>query len=344
MKIKLLVVFTTLFFTALQGQNFNSPIEYLKYVNKEQEMVTKSMWKYTKTVAHSKSGKRIETTRKSLIKSIQQAQANIIKLKNGYNGDTDYNEKIINYLAISENIISEDYAKIVDMQEIAEQSYDQMEAYLMMKEKVNERMSTEQENLNLAFKTFAAKYNINLSEEQSELGKKMKISDEVFKYYDQFYLIFFKCNITESNLLKAITANDKAAIQQYTSALESFSNEGLEKIALLQPFKKDKSLLDTTIKSMQFYKKVATEFGPASLDFMIASEKFENVKNTLEKKSQKDRTNEEIDYYNLQVKEINSKVNTFNNLGNKFNQERSKTVDSWNTIGSDFISRHVPVD
>jgi hypothetical protein len=144
--------------------------------------------------------------------------------------------------------------------------------------------------------------------------------------------------------LKAITANDKAAIQQYTSALESFSNEGLEKIALLQPFKKDKSLLDTTIKSMQFYKKVATEFGPASLDFMIASEKFENVKNTLEKKSQKDRTNEEIDYYNLQVKEINSKVNSFNNLGNKFNQERSKTVDSWNTIGSDFISRHVPVD
>lgn len=343
MKIKTLL-FTLFFAVSIQAQNFTTPIDYLNYVNKEQEMVTKSMWKYTKTVAHSKSGRRIENTRKALIKSIQQAQTNINKIPNGYKGDTDFNTKVSNYLKISENIISEDYAKIVDLQEIAEQSYDQMEAYIMTKEKVNERMSTEQENLNMAFQTFAAKYNIKVNEQETELGKKMKLSDEVFKYYDSFYLIFFKCNITESNLMKAINAKDKAAIQQFSSALQSYANEGLEKLSTSQPFKKDKSVLETTKKSMLFYQKVASEFAPATLDFLIANEKFEDTKKTLESKSQKDRTKEEIDNFNKQVKEINTKVTSYNTINNKFNQERTNTINSWNTEGSNFISRHVPMD
>ena len=54
---------------SLNAQEFKTPVEYLNFIGNEQEIISKSMWKYTSAVAHSKSARRIDNNRKQLVKS-----------------------------------------------------------------------------------------------------------------------------------------------------------------------------------------------------------------------------------------------------------------------------------
>ena len=343
---KKLLFASTLFLlsTIALAQDFNTPVAYLEYINKQESEISKNMWKYTKTIAHSKSARKIDATRKNLVKTIQNAKNNISKIKDGYKGDIVYRDQVVKYLSVSEIIINEEYSKIVDMQEVAEQSYDFMEAYIMTRDLVNKKMDDEHQILAAGQKEFAKKYNITLTESDSELSKKMKLSNEVFAYHTEFYLIFFKCNITDLMLSKAIEQKDIASIQQNASSLLAYAEEGLQKLNQKQPYKNDKVLIETTKKSMELYQKTATEYATAVIDFFMFNTKFEEDKTTLERKKPNERTKEEVDNYNVMVKEINKKINDYNKINTKFVQEKNNMINQWNTTGDQFISRYVPND
>lgn len=343
---KKLLFASTLFLlsTIALAQDFNTPVAYLEYINKQESEISKNMWKYTKTIAHSKSARKIDATRKNLVKTIQNAKNNISKIKDGYKGDIVYRDQVVKYLSVSEIIINEEYSKIVDMQEVAEQSYDFMEAYIMTRDLVNKKMDDEHQILAAGQKEFAKKYNITLTESDSELSKKMKLSNEVFAYHTEFYLIFFKCNITDLMLSKAIEQKDISSIQQNASSLLAYAEEGLQKLNQKQPYKNDKVLIETTKKSMELYQKTATEYATAVIDFFMFNTKFEEAKTSLERKKPNERTKEEVDNYNVMVKEINKKINDYNKINTKFVQEKNNMINQWNTTGDQFISRYVPND
>ena len=172
----------------------------------------------------------------------------------------------------------------------------------------------------------------------------MKLSNEVFAYHTEFYLIFFKCNITDLMLSKAIEQKDIASIQQNASSLLAYAEEGLQKLNQKQPYKNDKVLIETTKKSMELYQKTATEYATAVIDFFMFNTKFEEAKTSLERKKPNERTKEEVDNYNVMVKEINKKINDYNKINTKFVQEKNNMINQWNTTGDQFISRYVPND
>lgn len=344
MKIKLLIAI--IFFTSLSltAQEFKSPVDYLSYIGKEQENISKSMWKYTSAVAHSKSARRIDNTRKLLVKSIQTASKKIGALKDGYKGDLDYRDQTLEYLSLSEKNINEEYDKIIDMQEVAEQSYDAMEAYIMTRDLVNKKIEAENDKAVLAQKTFCAKYNIKLSEETTELGKKIKISNEVFAYHTQLYLIFFKVNVTDLYLSNAMQKKDLGAIQQNASTLIQYADEGLEKLKTTKPFGgTDNTMVIATRKALEYYKKQGQQYVPKVIEFLMFSEKFETARKSLESKSGKDKTKEEVDNYNGMVKQINKEIDNYNKNSDTNFQEKSNILNTWNTAGDNFISSHVPV-
>ncbi|HLP63077.1 LIC11966 family surface protein [Flavobacterium sp.] len=328
----------------LVAQDFKTPVDYLSYLGKEQQAIARSTWKYTSAVAHSTSARRIEATRKQLVKSIQVASKKIEALKNGYKGDVEFRDKVLNYLYFAEKNINEEYSKIIDMQEVAQQSYDFMEAYIMTRDLVNKKLDDEMEKVKLAQSEFAQKYNITLTDEESELGKKIKISNEVFDYHSVLYLIFFKVNITDFNLSKAIESKDLVAIEQNASSLGKYADEGLEKIKTLSKYKNDASLLDETKKTLLYYKNVAEEYTPKVVAYLMFYDKFENAKKTLEAKSENDRTKEEVDNYNSMVKQVNKEIANYNKLSSSNFQDRTNTINAWNGAADDFIARHVPQD
>lgn len=327
---------------SLPAQEFKTPVDYLNYIGKEQENISRSMWKYTSAVAHSKSARRIDNTRKLLVKSIQTASKKIAGLKDGYQGDVEYRNQILEYLSISEKNINEEYDKIIDMQEVAEQSYDAMEAYIMTRDLVNKKIDAENEKAELAQKNFCVKYNITLSENTSELGKKIKISNEVFAYHTEIYLIFFKANVTDLYLSNAIQKNDIGGIQQNAATLVQYAKEGLEKLKTIKPYGTDNSMVLITKKALEFYQKQGEQFAPKVVAFMMFNEKFETAKKSLESKSDKDRTKEEIDNYNTMVKQVNKEIDTYNKINSVNFQEKNALIDQWNATGDTFISSHVP--
>ena len=244
---------------------------------------------------------------------------------------------------LAEKNINEEYDKIIDMQEVAEQSYDAMEAYIMTRDLVNKKIDSENEKAELAQKNFCAKYNITLSENTSELGQKIKISNEVFAYHTELYLIFFKTNVTDLYLSNAIEKNDIGGIQQNAATLVQYANEGLEKLKTVKPFGTDNSMVLITKKALEFYKKQGEQFAPKVVAFMMFNEKFEAAKKSLESKSDKDRTKEEIDNYNTMVKQVNKEIDTYNKTNSANFQEKNTIIDQWNNTGETFISSHVPM-
>ncbi len=344
MKLKLLFIFLFITTSNLFSQEFKTAVDYLNYIEKEQGLISKSTWKYTTAMAHSKSARKIDNTRKQLLKSIEAAQKKIALLKDGYKGDVEYRDQILQYLDICKININEEYGKLVDMQEVAEQSYDAMEAYLKMRDLINDKLDTENEKAENAFKSFALKYHITVTDANSELSQKIKTSNEVFDYHTALYLIFFKVNFTDINLSLAIEKKDLSAIQQNASTLIQYADEGLNKLKEIKPYNGDASMINVTKKALEFYKKEAQQYVPKVTAFLMFNDKFENAKKNLEAKNASDRSKEEIDNYNAMVKQVNKEIDTYNKVNSANFQEKGNLINEWNGTGENFISNHVPVD
>ncbi len=340
LKTLFVMLFVCVFQTST-AQNFKAPNEYLAFIGKENKKISKSMWKYTKSVAHSKSARRIEGDRKRLIKSLERA---MIKIKNAkpFEGEDDYKAQVLAYMDLRTKILQNDYAKIVDMKEVAEQSYDFMEAYILAQKKVDERMQEAQESYETALEAYAARNNIQLIESETELGKKMKISNEVFEHRNAVYLVFFKSNIQESLLLEGLSKSDISAIQQNMNALQTFAKEGLKDIDTVTTYKEDLSLVKATKKALEFYLEETQNEIPKMLEFFLLNEKFNAIKEAIDKKKPKNRTKKEIDQYNSMVNKINKAINDFNQTNEQLNKKRTKIIQQWNDASAKFLSRHIP--
>jgi Na+/phosphate symporter len=99
----------------------------------------------------------------------------------------------------------------------------------------------------------------------------------------------------------------------------------------------------TTKKALEYYKKEALQYAPKVVDFLMFNEKFDTARKSLESKSDKDRTKEEIENYNGMVKQINKEIDNYNKINNTNLQEKNTIIGNWNVTGDNFISGHVPV-
>src|ERR1035437_4284377 len=186
------ILLTVLLLITFNVSNFAQTAgDYLEKVSKEFKDISADMWDYTSAVAHGKSARKVENRRKDVLKSIKDAQTKI-KNMGAFEGDKTLKDSVLSYLKLSYNVINYDYAKIVDMEEIAEQSYDAMEAYLLAQEKANEKLNASSDMVDGQYKAFAGLHDIKLIEGDDKIEKKLKIAGQAFKFYNVSYLIFFK--------------------------------------------------------------------------------------------------------------------------------------------------------
>ena len=266
----LLLILTLLLLptVTIQSQSFKSALDYLDFIADQQQDVSKNMWRYTKALAHSKSDRTIYKRRESMIKTLEKAISNIQKAE-GFDGD-DYKNKVLEYLRLNESLLKQDYAKVVDMKEVAEQSYDLMEAYMLAQEMADKKMEEAQKLYENNLYEYANKHNINIVESETDLSKKMKISNEVFEHYNQMYLIFFKAHINQIYLWDAMKTNDVSSIQQNSDALNQAAKAGLDSLKTITPYKKDSSLIDATRKVFENYIKETETYMPQVIEFLIS--------------------------------------------------------------------------
>jgi len=324
------------------GQKFQTPTEYVSYIKDQENNISKSTWKYTSAIAQ-KNWVKIEECKEKLIKDIQVAKKKIGKLKEGYNGDVAYQNQILYYFDLCEKSLTEEYGKIIDLNDLAEQSNDAMDAYMQLDELVNAKLDAENEKVLATYKSFAEKYNVALTE-KSEWSQKISVYNQVCAYFNEINLLCFKVNFTDENLSKAILNADLGAIQQNNNILVQYSDEGLSKLETIQPYDGDYSVINSATKVFEYYKKQGQEYIPSVIGFFMSLDKFKNARTTLQSKSKEEKSQEEKDNYTAILKNLENELVAIRKVIYNNEKNKNELLSQWKATGQDFIVRHIPKD
>jgi hypothetical protein len=313
--------------------------EYMTKLNKEYRPVSRDSWDYMRSVAHSKNGRKIARKREDLLKSVIKVQKKI-GAYSGFGDDTSLRDSILNYLRINEIVIREDYDKIMDLEAIAEDSYDMMEAYLKAQEIANQKMDIASDHLDSAMIHFAERHNVTLQQGESRKSAKIKMANEAFAYYNQVFLIYFKSMKQEAYLLEAIQNGDMLGIEQNKNALLETSVECLAKLDSVPKFKKTDGSLITACRNLIMFHKFEAEKKMKSItDFYMKKEKFDKLQQAMENKS--GATKQEINKYNQEMRKYNTAVNNFNRVLNELNNKRTYKQQVWQNVVEGHFTKYV---
>lgn len=317
----------------------SASLKYLENIDSQFENITADMWDYSAAVAHGKSARKVEKRRKEVLKSISEGIKKVEHMPD-FEGDKKLRDSVVSFLKLDYNVMNNDYAKIMDMEEIAEQSYDGMEAYLLAQERADQKMHAATDMINAEQKSFAGDHNITLTEGKDKTGKKLEAAGLVFKYYNVFYLVFFKSYKQEAYLIDAMNKNDLNALKQNADALGRTSAEGIKKADSLKPFEGDGSIKTDCLAMLKFYNAEAIKDSPVMIDYSVKKENFDKLKKTFDGKS--NHSAAETNDYNKAVADLNKSVAEYQKVNTDLNKRRTELLNKWNDTVSKFMDRHVP--
>lgn len=339
MLLSFLFLWGTICMQKAMAQDFANAGQYMDYIGKQHEDIAKKFLSYNSAVSHGKRAKKVENLRTKLLDEVEAARENISSMT-PYKGDKSYRDTVVAYMKFYYNVLNDDYAKIVNMQEIAEQSYDEMEAYLMVQQAVDKKMKESEDRLHHAEQNFAAKNNINLIDSKSGIDEMMETVSKVNKYYDDIYLIFFKSFKEEEFLWDAIEKKNITAIEQNKNALLKYTQAGLSSLDTMRSFEGDNSLITNCRTLLKFYLMEANDKISIVSDYILKSERFDKMKNDFDNNS--DHTKDEVNNYNKALKDINDAINNYNSTNNQLNEKRTGLVNDWDNAVNEFFNEQMP--
>ncbi len=322
------------------AQVFEDAGKYMSFIGDANEKLSATYLSYMSAVAH-KSARKQEKRRLDVVSAIMNTRTAIQGMP-PWKGDRSFKDTSVAYLKILNTVFNEDYAKIVNMEEIAEQSYDAMEAYMLAEEKAWDKLAEAAERQADMSKTFAARYNVTLITTENETGRKSKIASELNKHYNEVYLIFFKPYKQEMYLMDALEKGNVIAIEQNINSLGKMAADAMEKLKTLKGYNNDPTLINACREAMTFYKKEAQQANTMT-DFFLKKENFEKTKKNFDSKRANDRTKQDVDQYNNAVKEMNDAMKEYNNLNNQLNKERTNMLNNMNKKNSNYMDQYMPV-
>lgn len=323
------------------AQSTTNAGEYMTYFSEQYTAIQKDTWSYVRAISHGKSARKVDKKRTELLSTISSA-LNKAKRAKAFKENTAYRDSVVAYFSMVQIVLNEDYSKIMDMEEIAEQSYDLMEAYMTARDVASDKLSAASEMIDREHRKFANENDVTIIESESKLGNNMKIANLVYDHYNEVYLIFFKSFKQELYLIEAMQNKDVSAIQQNRNALIASSKEGFEKLKNVELYNNDPIMVNATKELLEFYLKEAEKDVDVMLDYLEKSENFNKIKTSFDQKKEKNRTKEDVDNYNEAVNDMNKAVNAYNAMNEISNKIRSSLIDDWNNSSDKFTSKNIP--
>ncbi len=326
---------------ATYSQTLDNPGEYMDAITRARGDMDAKYMQYLSVAAHGRGARKVEKVRQQVIETINQSRYKTIDLPQ-YKGDNSLRQGSIDYILMCYRVFNEDYKKIVDMEELTEQSVDEMQAYLLLQDKINEKLREAATNLDQKEHAFAAKYNVTIINTKNALGEKMEIADKLNKYQNAVYLFFFKANWEDAQMVTAMNNKKVNDIEQARSALLRYAEEGLKGLDTLKAFNSDPSLANACREVLKYYKKTAEANIPKLTEFYLKQENFDKIKKAFDSKPASGRTKEDADGYNKAVNEYNNSINTFNKLNNEVNAGRTQVLNNWQKTEKEFSDAQMP--
>ena len=332
------IIFITLLSLTLTG-----PDESLKYYTEVKSVFTdiqEKSWDYTCSAAHGRSTSRVEEKRKQVTESIESGIVRIYELP-PYEGSTALRDSALRFLKMQYAVSNEDFSRLVNMEKIAEQSHDAMEAYMHARELADAKTKAAGEMFNREFVNFVTAHNITPAPE-SDTEKKLVIAGNVYDYYNQMYHIFFTSYKQESYLIEAMNKDDVSGIEQNRYALEKASEQGLADLMFFNSFKEDPELKQALEKVLLFYKDEAQiKLKDISL-FFVANDNFQKIILSYNNSAAAEHSVEESMLFNKALTEHKITTENYLKVSAQLDKDRSKVLSEWHRACERFIKRNIP--
>src|ERR1700683_1456556 len=107
------------------AQNLENAGDYISAVNKARGDMDAKYMQYLSAAAHGRRARKVEKLRQQVLDNITQSRYSTTDLPK-YKGDNSLRQGSIDYIQLCYRVFNEDYKKIVDVEELAEQSVDEM--------------------------------------------------------------------------------------------------------------------------------------------------------------------------------------------------------------------------
>jgi len=316
-------------------------VEHMSFLSDLEETLSLKYMSYMSEVAHGGRARKMEKRRQELLAAVRTAISQGNKLK-PFQGDATLKTAYVQYWNVLLSVFNEDYHKIVDMEEIAERSYDDMEAYLLMQEKAGERLDQAYAQVPDAYRAFAANHNVRLNEtESSKLSRKLQQTGKVNGYVNKLYLVHFKSTVQEGNMINAFNGKDINGMEQSREAMKRYAEEGLARLDTVKGFKGDGSLVTASRKVLDFQVAEAASFTALS-DFIIKADDYEKARKAFEAKPAAKRTQADVDSYNKSVDTYNQVLQNYQKVNDDLNKKRAAVLTNWDNSKKRFMDMHVP--
>lgn len=331
-----------IFFTGgIQAQTLETAGAYMDYINNQYMEIMKDYWSYTSAVGHGKSARKVDGKRKELLTTVTNVTKKISAMP-AFKGDKSLRDSVVAFLKLSYHVLNSDYDKILNMEDVSEQSYDAMEAYLLAQDLANEKINKANERLSETQKSFAAKNNVQIVESDNQTIKKIESAGKVNAYHRVVYLIFFKSYKQELYMMDALNKKNLSAIEQNRTTLLAFANDGISKLDTMKAFKGDRTIVLACKQILEFYRNECKDKIGLLTNYYIKEDNFQKIKKAFDAKKQTDRTQADVDQFNKGVEELNKAIAEFNNTNSQLSENRSKLTDNWNKTVQNFLDKHTP--
>jgi len=323
------------------GQSKKDPAAYMEFIGDRYAELSLEFYKYMSAVAHSHNGRKIERKRQQLLATSWDTYTTV-RTMSTFKGDRALRDSAATYLRISHRVLKEDYDKILNLEVIAERSYDDMEAYIMAQKEARNKLDISNVRMLAEQKKFAAKHRMTLTSIEDELYDRMKQTNSVLSYLNMVYLTFFKSHKQEIYLLEALSAKDEKALEQNRNMLKAYVLSGTEQLESIGSFRRDASLKNACIQLHEFYMRECKTDVDRMIKYIHAEKDFEREKVFFDQLSKEERNEVQVNVYNAAVRKLNEAANQFNTTSQDLHEERTRLNTAWKLAYEQFLSNHIP--
>jgi hypothetical protein len=292
-------------------------------------------------MAQGQPQENVERQRRMLLNEISDSK-NEIRGMPRYKGNGILRDSTVSFLDITYNLVNEDYAKIVSLESVAEQGYEQMELFLQAQQEAYSRTSQAARGLKKAEEQFAKQFGVSLVDSDDKFARRLEELNRTFKYYNKVYLAFFRAYQQELNLFNAIEDRSISDMKTEQRKLQVAASEGLGKLNRMGSYNGDKSLRTAAQENLKFYQNEANNEVGRIISYYTDLDKLHKLKANLGKD---DITPEEkrslTQEYNTQVKQVNQLTPQLNELNAALNLERARQLDKWNRVSETFLQKFI---
>lgn len=290
-------------------QNVQSASDYLSVINGLQAQISHTNMLYFRCAVHCQQAQDVENTRLELLQQVEQALGTIQRMPAHEGDDFMKNETIVflqtlqsnckgEYLEINENFLAPD-----DPTGAMEVYYDLVEAAERKLDRANERFHR-------AFRSFAAKNNIKIIEEEEGLESEVALANRINAYYRDVNKLDFQVQKELTRVVEALGTESYRRLEMARSNLEQAVKRTKYGLQEMSDFDGDDNLRQSALRFTIIAEGLATIHLPAMVEHL------------------KSPSNETVEGYNAAVE--------------FFNAEMMPATSLVHTAKESFLKDHVP--